>query len=84
MRKLRAFNNDDIPDDATLSSIKMKRMALAKQMIGKMGKSVNIETPFFIVWGCNTFIGNGVYMNREYVSRPRTGPLLINTQNLHL
>ncbi|KAF5229659.1 hypothetical protein FAUST_10296 [Fusarium austroamericanum] len=65
MRKLRAFNNDDIPDDATLSSIKMKRMALAKQMIGRMGKSVNIETPFFIVWGCNTFIGNGVYMNRE-------------------
>ncbi|KAL3607617.1 hypothetical protein FPOAC2_02603 [Fusarium poae] len=65
MRKLRAFNDDNIPDDATLASIKMKRMALAKQMVGKMGKGVAIEPPFFVIWGCNTFIGNGVYINRE-------------------
>jgi hypothetical protein len=65
MRKLRSFNNDDIPDDATLASIKMKRMATAKQMLGKMGKQVTIEPPFFVIWGCNTFVGNGVYINRE-------------------
>ncbi|KAH7192781.1 trimeric LpxA-like protein [Fusarium flagelliforme] len=65
MRKLRTFNNDDIPDDMTLASLKMRRMALAKEMLGKMGKGVSIEPPFFVIWGCNTFIGSGVYINRQ-------------------
>lgn len=65
MRKLRTFNNDDIPDDMTLASLKMRRMALAKEILGKMGKGVSIEPPFFVIWGCNTFIGSGVYINRQ-------------------
>ncbi|KAF5667175.1 galactoside o-acetyltransferase [Fusarium heterosporum] len=65
MRKLRSFNDDSIPDDATLESLKMKRMTVAKQMLGKMGKGVSIEPQFFVIWGCNTFIGSGVYINRQ-------------------
>lgn len=65
MRKLRSFNDDNIPDDATLASLKMRRMTIAKQMLGKMGRDTSIESPFFVIWGCNTFVGNGVYINRQ-------------------
>lgn len=39
-------------------------MSVAKTMFRKLGKGVKIESGFFITWGCNTFIGESVYMNR--------------------
>ncbi|KAJ4247121.1 hypothetical protein NW762_013259 [Fusarium torreyae] len=65
MKKLRSFNDESIPDDSTLASLKTKRMAVANEMLGKLGKEVTIEPPFFLTWGCNIFIGSGVYINRE-------------------
>jgi hypothetical protein len=68
MRRLRSFNDNAIPDDASIESLKARRMAVAKQMLGKLGDEANIEPPFFCGWGCNTFVGDGAYMNRKYFS----------------
>lgn len=67
MKRLRSFNDDSIPDGSTLASLKARRMAVAKEMLGQMGQGVTIELPFFHTWGCNIFIGNRVYINRESV-----------------
>jgi len=67
MRRLRNFNDNSLPNDASIESLQARRMSVAKQMLGKLGDRVNIETPFFCGWGCNTFVGDGVYMNRKYV-----------------
>ncbi|PCD35962.1 hypothetical protein AU210_008517 [Fusarium oxysporum f. sp. radicis-cucumerinum] len=64
-KKLLSFNDESIPDGSTLASLKSRRMEVAKEMFGKLGQDVTIEPPFFLLWGCNIFIGNGVYMNRE-------------------
>lgn len=64
-KKLLSFNDESIPDGSTLASLKSRRMAVAKAMFGKLGQNVTIEPPFFLLWGCNIFIGNGVYINRE-------------------
>lgn len=67
MKRIRSFNDDSIPDGSTLASLKARRMAVAKEMLGQMGQGVTIEPPFFHTWGCNIFIGNRVYINRESV-----------------
>ncbi|KAG5665456.1 hypothetical protein KAF25_009581 [Fusarium avenaceum] len=60
MKRLRSFNDDSIPDGSTLASLKTRRMAVAKEMLGQLGQDVAIEPPFFHTWGCNIFIGNRV------------------------
>lgn len=40
-------------------------MEVVKRMFGLVGERVNIEQAFFVTWGCNTFIGDDVYINRE-------------------
>jgi hypothetical protein len=40
-------------------------MAVAKRMFGRLGQNASIEQAFFVTWGCNTFIGDDVYINRE-------------------
>jgi maltose O-acetyltransferase len=67
MRRLQDFNNQTIGDNTTLDSLKAHRMAIARSAMGKLGEDTNIETPFFCGWGCNIFIGDGVYINREFV-----------------
>jgi hypothetical protein len=62
-RKLQSFNDNSIPEGSTLTSLTARRMAVAKGVFGRLGTNVNIESPFFIIWGCNTFVGDGVYMN---------------------
>jgi len=62
---LKSFNDDSLPDGCTLESLECRRMAVAKLIFGKLGRSTNIEAPFFCTWGCNTFIGVNVYMNRK-------------------
>jgi len=64
-KRLKSFNNDDIPDGATLDSLKARRLAIAKEMLGKMGADTNIEAPLFCTWGCQIFIGNDCYINRD-------------------
>lgn len=64
-RKLLKFNDESIGDDDTLDSLKGRRMAAAKSLFGRVGDGTNIEAPFFCTWGCTTFIGEDVYINRE-------------------
>ena len=42
-------------------------MTVAEALIGKLGERVNIEPPLFVGWGCNVFLGDDVYINRELV-----------------
>ncbi|KAJ5628741.1 galactoside o-acetyltransferase [Penicillium lividum] len=65
LQKLNDFNDRAIPEGSTLESLKLRRMAVAKGLLGQLGEGVNIEPPFFVGWGCNVFIGDGVYINRE-------------------
>lgn len=65
LHKLNEFNDTSIPENSTLASLKDRRMAVAKRMFGRLGKNASIEQAFFVTWGCNTFIGNDVYINRE-------------------
>jgi maltose O-acetyltransferase len=67
MKALHSFNDTSIPDNSTYQSFRARQMALIEQMMGKFGKGINVEAPFFCIWGCNIFLGDGVYMNREYV-----------------
>jgi hypothetical protein len=64
-RLLRTFNDDSIPDGSTLESLKIRRMSVAKKILGRLGSGVNIEPMLFRTWGCNTFIGSGCYINRK-------------------
>ncbi|KAK8091235.1 amino acid transporter [Apiospora phragmitis] len=54
-RKLQSFNDNSMPEGSTLASLTARRIAVAKGMFGRLGANVNIEPPFFIIWGCNTF-----------------------------
>ncbi|PVH70231.1 maltose o-acetyltransferas-like protein [Cadophora sp. DSE1049] len=65
MKQLNSFNDPSIPERSTMQSLKERRMAIAARMMGRLGPDVNIEAPFFCVWGCNIFIDNNVYINRE-------------------
>lgn len=65
MKKLQSFNDETIPGDSTLLSLKSRRMTVAKQMMGKIGANVNIEPALFLVWGCNIFVGDNVYIHRQ-------------------
>ncbi|KAM0176433.1 hypothetical protein ACHAPF_004813 [Botrytis cinerea] len=64
-RHLLKFNDNSINDDDTLDDLKNRRMAVAKTLLGKLGLDTNIEAPLFCTWGCNTFIGKNVYINRD-------------------
>ena len=65
IKRLRSFNDDSIPQGSTIEILKTRRMSAAKELLGRLGEAVNIEAPFFVSWGCNTFIGDKVYVNRE-------------------
>lgn len=64
-RKLVKFNDPSIDDEDTLDSLKSRRMNVAKTIFGRLGLGTNIEAPLFCTWGCNTFIGSNIYINRE-------------------
>ncbi|KAI9649595.1 hypothetical protein NHQ30_002176 [Ciborinia camelliae] len=64
-KKLLKFNDTSINDEDTLDDLKNRRMAVAKTAFGKLGLGTNIEAPLFCTWGCNTFIGEDVYINRD-------------------
>lgn len=66
-RRLKLFNDDSMPEGCTLESLKNRRMAVARQILGKAGAGVNIEQPLFCTWGCNIFIGDSCYINRKFV-----------------
>lgn len=67
-RHLLKFNDNSINDDDTLDDLRNRRMVVAKTLFGKLGLDTNIEAPLFCTWGCNTFIGKNVYINRECVA----------------
>lgn len=64
-RKILKFNDSSIGDEDTLDDLKNRRMAVAKTIFGRLGPDTNIEAPLFCTWGCNTFIGKNVYINRD-------------------
>jgi maltose O-acetyltransferase len=68
LKHLQAFNDNSIPLDGTLSSLKSNRMAIASEMLGSLASNVNIEPPFFCSWGFNILLGENVYINRQWVS----------------
>jgi hypothetical protein len=65
LKKLNEFNDLSIPDGSTLMSLKERRMTVAKNLLGQLGEGASIEPPFFVGWGCNVFMGDNVYINRE-------------------
>jgi hypothetical protein len=64
---LKLFNDDSIPDGSSLESLKIQRIAIAKQFLGRCGVGLNIEQPLFCTWGCNIFIRDNCYINRKSV-----------------
>lgn len=64
-KRLKDFNDDSIPDGSTLESLKLRRLSVARQFLGNLGRSTNIEAPLFVTFGCNVFIGEGCYINRN-------------------
>lgn len=66
-KRIQVYNKDDaLHVSSTLAELKMKRMLLLKEMLGAVYKTCSIEPPFFCSMGCNIFLGEGVYINREY------------------
>jgi len=62
---LNSFNSESIKDYSTIESLQEKRMEFARHLFGSVGEDVNIEAPLICMWGCNTFLGDSVYINRE-------------------
>lgn len=71
MKLLHSFNNENLADGCTMQTLVLSRIEIARKLFGSAGEEVKIETPFFSWFGCNTFIGDGVYINRESVSRTK-------------
>ena len=66
-RLLNSFNHENLIEGSTVISLHNERMAIARKLVGSVGERVNIEAPFFCAWGCNTFLADDVYINRESV-----------------
>jgi hypothetical protein len=71
MKLLYSFNNENLTDCYTIETLLLNRMEIARNLLGSVGEGVKIEAPFFSAFGCNTFIGDGVYINRESVSNAK-------------
>lgn len=67
-RKLIKKYNDYLPDDATEESLNSDRNSMLKELIGHLGKRVNIDPPFHVDYGCNISIGDDFYGNFKFVS----------------
>lgn len=52
MQKLKCFN---MPTD---NHDQLQQMAM--YLFGQMGPNSIVEQSLFVIWGCNTFIGNNV------------------------
>lgn len=59
------LNDDSFREEDTLTTMNARRMKAAKDIFGKLGENVFIEPGLCISWGCNTFIGSTVYINRR-------------------
>jgi acetyltransferase-like isoleucine patch superfamily enzyme len=66
-RKLVKKYNDYLPDDATDESLAEGRTAMLKELIGHIGKGVDIDPPFRVDYGCNISIGDYFYGNFKCV-----------------
>ncbi|KAG9246048.1 hypothetical protein BJ878DRAFT_562119 [Calycina marina] len=64
-KQLKAFNDDTIHDEDTLATLQHRCMKVAKHMMGKLGTDTNVEAPLFLKWGCQTFVDNSCYINRD-------------------
>jgi len=62
-RKFLKKYNNYLPDDATTASLGADRERMLGELLGKTGKDIYIEPPFFVDYGCNTSIGYGFYGN---------------------
>jgi len=62
---LTSFNHENLIEGSTIDSLRNERMEVARKLMGGVGERVNIEAPFFCAFGCNTFLGDDVYINRE-------------------
>ncbi|RDW58180.1 hypothetical protein BP6252_13591 [Coleophoma cylindrospora] len=66
-RKLVKKYNDYLPDDATDESLAEDRNVMLKELLGHVGKGVDIDPPFRVDYGCNISIGDGFYGNFNMV-----------------
>lgn len=64
MEKWEKFDDHTMLSDDTLATLNARRMSMAKGIFAKIGTNVFIEPGLSTNWGCNTFIGNKVYINR--------------------
>lgn len=67
-RKLVKRYNEYLPDDATDESLAEGRCGILKELIGQIGKGVDIDPPFRVDYGCNIIIGDDFYANFKCVS----------------
>lgn len=67
-RKIVKKFNEYLPDDATWESLTEGRNSILKELVGYLGKGVEIDPPFRVDYGCNISIGDGVYANFKSVS----------------
>lgn len=56
-RNLLDRYNASLPQDTG------QRVALLKELLGRMGEKVWIEPPFYCDYGCHIFLGDNVYFN---------------------
>ncbi|CAM1509573.1 Fc.00g033120.m01.CDS01 [Cosmosporella sp. VM-42] len=66
-RRMMHKYNTHFPDDATPESLDQDREKMLQEMFGKVGKSVYIEPPVNIDYGCNISLGDGFYSNFNLV-----------------
>ena len=67
MRLCREYNEFNIPEDATLTSLITQSSEKLASIVGHLGKHSFARAPFNASLGCNIWIGDGVVINSESV-----------------
>ncbi|KAJ5246823.1 hypothetical protein N7468_001806 [Penicillium chermesinum] len=87
-RKLIKKYNDYLPDEATPESLARDREAMLAQLLGCVGKGVDLDPPLRVDYGCNIIVGDGVYANFGLVvldcAIVRIGDRTILGPNVHI
>lgn len=64
MRLYKEYNKTDpFEEGINQADVALTRVKILKSLLGDVEGSPDIDTPFSILYGCNTFLGRNFYGN---------------------
>lgn len=64
MRLYKEYNKTDPYDEGvSKADVALTRVKILKSLLGDFQGTADIDTPFSVLYGCNTFLGRNFYGN---------------------